>query len=134
MPTTTHPNEHAAKVAAKWWLQARNRLNIAGEAIAIHIGHELDPGAFIAGVNDPELQKHVTQTMRKLDSSLIVAALQGKPILDENALRARFEKLASDPSHKFQRSPRGTYRNPAVARDWKWFRAGAAAASQKGSS
>lgn len=42
-------------------------------------------------------------------------------------LRTEFEKLASD-SHKFACSPRGTYRNPAVARDWKWFRLGHAQA------
>lgn len=39
-------------------------------------------------------------------------------------LRQAFEALAVD-SFKFTRSPKGTYRNPAVARDWKWFQAGA---------
>ncbi|MDH1380153.1 hypothetical protein N5J07_11940 [Comamonas aquatica] len=43
-------------------------------------------------------------------------------------LRTEFEKLASDPGMKFARSPKGTYRNPALARDWKWFRLGHAQA------
>lgn len=124
MPVELKTNESAARVAAKWWLQARNRMNIAGEAIAIHIGHELDSAAFVEAINDPDLSKHVTKTMRQLDSSVIVAAMQGQPIFDERALRALFEALASDPSSNFKRSPRGTYRNPAVARDWKWFQAG----------
>lgn len=46
---------------------------------------------------------------------------------DVAKLRAEFEKLATD-SHKFACSPRGTYRNPALARDWKWFRLGHAQA------
>lgn len=41
------------------------------------------------------------------------------------ALRTHFEALASDPSFKLSRSRRGTYVNPAVARDWKWFQLGA---------
>jgi hypothetical protein len=41
-------------------------------------------------------------------------------------LRAKFESLAND-SFGFRRSHRGTYMNPAVARDWKWFQLGAAA-------
>lgn len=43
-------------------------------------------------------------------------------------LRTEFEKLASDPTYKFARSPKGTYRNPALARDWKWFKLGKAQA------
>lgn len=38
-------------------------------------------------------------------------------------LRRAFEALSVD-SYQFKRSSRGTYRNPAVARDWKWFQAG----------
>lgn len=41
------------------------------------------------------------------------------------ALRAKFESLARD-SHRFRRSRKGTYVNPQVARDWKWFQLGAA--------
>lgn len=37
--------------------------------------------------------------------------------------RAEFESMNRD-SHGFKRSPRGTYRNPPIARDWKWFQAG----------
>lgn len=40
------------------------------------------------------------------------------------AQRKKFEELASDPSHKFKRSRKGTYVNPAIARDWKWFQLG----------
>lgn len=40
-------------------------------------------------------------------------------------LRAEFERQARD-SFDFKRSRRGTYINPAVARDWKWFLLGAA--------
>lgn len=39
----------------------------------------------------------------------------------EEKLRAVFEAQASDPTYKFKRSRRGTYVNPALARDWKWF-------------
>lgn len=46
------------------------------------------------------------------------------------ALRTHFEALASDPSFKLSRSRRGTYVNPAVARDWKWFQLGAIRAQQ----
>jgi hypothetical protein len=46
---------------------------------------------------------------------------------DKNSeLRAQFEAQASDPSFKFARSRKGTYVNPALARDWKWFQAGVA--------
>lgn len=39
-------------------------------------------------------------------------------------MRKRFEGLASDSSFGFRRSRRGTYVNPSVARDWKWFQLG----------
>ncbi len=39
-------------------------------------------------------------------------------------LRAIFERANRD-SYKFKRSRRGTYSNPAIARDWKWFLLGA---------
>lgn len=39
----------------------------------------------------------------------------------EAKLRAVFEAQASDPTYKFKRSRRGTYVNPALARDWRWF-------------
>lgn len=44
----------------------------------------------------------------------------------EQALRKVFETMNRD-SFRFARSRRGTYVNPAVARDWKWFLAGAEA-------
>lgn len=47
-----------------------------------------------------------------------------------DTLRTHFEALASDPSFKLRRSRRGTYVNPAVARDWKWFQLGANRAHQ----
>ena len=56
------------------------------------------------------------------------AAPQAAP---EEALRKRFEALASD-SYNFRRSRRGCYVNPAVARDWKWFRLGAGLDVRKG--
>lgn len=37
--------------------------------------------------------------------------------------RAEFESMNRD-SYGFKRSPLGTYRNPPIARDWKWFQAG----------
>lgn len=43
---------------------------------------------------------------------------------EENRLRALFEATAKD-SFNFRRSRRGTYVNPAIARDWKWFYIGA---------
>lgn len=49
----------------------------------------------------------------------------------EQSLRKRFEALASD-SYNFRRSRRDCYVNPAVARDWKWFRLGAGLDVQKG--
>ena len=51
-------------------------------------------------------------------------------VFDIENLRQIFESRARD-SHGFQRSVKGTYTNPAVARDWKWFMAGAAAISQR---
>jgi hypothetical protein len=42
------------------------------------------------------------------------------------ALRIDFQRQAND-AYGFKRSRRGGYVNPAVARDWKWFLAGAAA-------
>lgn len=45
------------------------------------------------------------------------------------ALRAKFESLAND-SFGFRRSHRGTYMNPAVARDWKWFLLGVMASNK----
>lgn len=40
-----------------------------------------------------------------------------------DADREAFEAQAKD-SFNFSRSRKGTYNNPAVARDWKWFAAG----------
>lgn len=42
------------------------------------------------------------------------------------ALRAAFEAQNRD-THNFRRSHRGTYANPVIARDWKWFQRGAGA-------
>jgi len=48
--------------------------------------------------------------------------------MTEDELRAAFEAQASPASAwGFKRSRRGHYVNPATARDWKWFRLGAAA-------
>ena len=47
------------------------------------------------------------------------------------ALRPEFERLASSPTWGFKRSQKGTYVNPALARDWKWFKLGIAAAQEK---
>jgi|GEM_PF-2619660 len=44
--------------------------------------------------------------------------------LDEDRLRTIFESLNRD-SFNFRRSRKGTYVNPAIARDWKWFLLGA---------
>jgi len=49
---------------------------------------------------------------------------------DDPYFRDQFEKLASDLLHKFRKSRRGTYVNPAVSRDWKWFRLGACVSAQ----
>lgn len=51
--------------------------------------------------------------------------MNNRDTAEQAALRAKFESLASD-SFGFRRSHRGTYMNPAVARDWKWFQLGAA--------
>ena len=47
----------------------------------------------------------------------------------QQTLRECFEALARD-SYNFKRSRRDCYVNPAVARDWKWFRLGANTAAQ----
>ena len=47
-----------------------------------------------------------------------------------DALRTQFEALASDHAYGFRRSRRGTYTNPATARDWKWFLLGASQKQQ----
>lgn len=50
--------------------------------------------------------------------------------MDEVQLHVRFESVARD-SNGFKRSRNGTYVNPAVARDWKWFLLGFHAAIAK---
>lgn len=47
--------------------------------------------------------------------------------MSEEELRRRFESQNRD-SFGFRRSRKGTYVNPAVARDWKWFQRGFAEA------
>lgn len=50
-------------------------------------------------------------------------------------LRAHFERLANkQATHGLNRSRRGTYVNPAVARDWKWFQLGAIAQESRSAS
>lgn len=46
-------------------------------------------------------------------------------------LRMSFERHASDPTYGFARSRKGTYVNPAIARDWKWFQLGSIYEQQK---
>lgn len=48
----------------------------------------------------------------------IIALCERRSTVDE--LRKQFESLNRD-SYNFRRSRRGTYVNPAIARDWKWF-------------
>jgi hypothetical protein len=49
--------------------------------------------------------------------------------MNEDELRAAFEaQVSPTAAWGFQRSHKGTYMNPAIARDWKWFQLGAAAA------
>lgn len=49
---------------------------------------------------------------------------------DVERLRPDFERLAnSNAACGLKRSLRGTYVNPAIARDWKWFQLGAIAKS-----
>jgi len=46
---------------------------------------------------------------------------------DIDNLRVVFELLvAGRDSYGLKRSRKGTYQNPAIARDWKWFQLGAA--------
>lgn len=55
--------------------------------------------------------------------------VQPKP--DEHAQkRKEFESLNHD-SFGFARSARGTYKNPAIARDWKWFLLGSLSGGSK---
>lgn len=44
-------------------------------------------------------------------------------MIDIEPLRKQFERLVKD-SYGFKRSRKGSYTNPAVARDWKWFQIG----------
>jgi hypothetical protein len=47
-------------------------------------------------------------------------------------LRADFERLANkNAACGLKRSRKGTYVNPQIARDWKWFQLGAIAQSLK---
>lgn len=46
--------------------------------------------------------------------------------MNEEQLRQEFEKLNRD-SYGFRRSRRGSYVNPVIQRDWKWFKLGAQA-------
>ena len=55
-----------------------------------------------------------------------IAGLGSAP--DADKLREAFERLVGHrDSYGLKRSRKGTYVNPAIARDWKWFRLGAAA-------
>lgn len=45
-------------------------------------------------------------------------------MVNEEQLRQEFEKLNRD-SYGFRRSRRGSYVNPVIQRDWKWFKLGA---------
>ena len=47
-------------------------------------------------------------------------------MVNEEQLRQEFEKLNRD-SYGFRRSRRGSYINPVIQRDWKWFKLGAQA-------
>lgn len=40
-------------------------------------------------------------------------------------LRPAFEKLVGRDSFGFAKSHKGNYKNPAIARDWRWFKQGA---------
>jgi hypothetical protein len=43
-------------------------------------------------------------------------------------LRKAFERANQDLSYGFKQSRAGNYKNPAISRDWKWFRTGVGAA------
>lgn len=51
--------------------------------------------------------------------------------MTEEELRRVFERIAARDSFGFKRSRRGTYVNPARARDWRMFKAGAQALGYK---
>jgi len=54
-------------------------------------------------------------------------ALLAEFVIPTDHLRDEFERLVGGrDSYGLKRSRKGTYRNPAVARDWKWFQLGAA--------
>lgn len=63
--------------------------------------------------------------MTKLNHAHMIGSRLVKPRTEpcEDRLRRKFESMNRD-SYGFRRSTRGTYTNPAIARDWKWFQLG----------
>ena len=80
------------------------------------VGYGLPPSSF-----DPDADEAPQQEA--------TAAPHKAPAESEQDLRTRFEALARD-SYNFKRSRRDCYVNPTTARDWKWFRLGAMAATE----
>lgn len=99
-------------------------MNIAQRIL--HVGGRNNAAGYVEFGGIQAVEALVRQVLRDTPSTKGEQAL-----LSEEELRARFEALARD-SYNFKRSRRDCYVNPAVARDWKWFRLGAAKAAQGG--
>ena len=69
------------------------------------------------------LRKRLRAIEHKVDPEAIARKLEASP-RPEEAARDAFERTYSNAAWGFKRSRRGTYVNPSVARDWKYFLAG----------
>jgi hypothetical protein len=77
----------------------------------------------------PGEMMNIGEALRRQFKQLATATEAREAAAEEarDRMREKFEALASD-SYDFKKSRKGTYQNPAVARDWKWFQLGVTAA------
>ena len=101
-------------------------MNIAQRIL--HVGGRNNAAGYVEFGSIQAVEALVRQVLRDLPAT---AAPHKAPAESEQDLRTRFEALARD-SYNFKRSRRDCYVNPAIARDWKWFRLGATVAAQGG--
>lgn len=101
-------------------------MNIAQRIL--HVGGRNNAAGYVEFGSIQAVEALVRQVLRDLPAT---EAPHKAPAESEQDLRGRFEALARD-SYNFKRSRRDCYVNPAIARDWKWFRLGANAAAQGG--
>jgi hypothetical protein len=83
--------------------------------------------SLISSVSNNSADHDIAFAQRILDAAAANRRVSKElTLIEETRLRIIFEGKAND-SWKFVRSIKGTYKNPQIARDWKWFLEGASA-------